>query len=720
MIQPILNEDMHYVDLNVEDYVDALKDHSKLLFTTNRENPGFVASVFDGIDITMPKPKQNARRESFRVVSAGRQNASHSFHSHGSSYLLQLHGKKQWWFLPPTTPPVERTSACKYFEKRPPQSLTCLQHPGDLIFVPSQWLHATCMVDQWGVGVGVQLGRPSVEFVVTQSQLLNEPKFQERGWFAGNISSYYDKITDMERASYLQSKEYSVHRWLGKNRTTIVQHELVYSSILDSVTKNRFAESTRLSADSLQILDAGCGIGGALKYINERQPSWNMIGYTVSAKQLHFIKQIVKRSVNVTVRLQSFDELLETGYDAIFSIEALIHSHNISHTMEVWKTHLQSTGIIVLIDDFLSDHVDKSTMDVQLLQTLSIFEDAWLANSLMSPSVLQSTMKSIGLYLKTNRNIGKEYDVIRQNYGNRVSVLPNISEHRRYREHQGWLGAMARRTLYVKGVLEYRLMVFEKNTNNVRERRLQQILPQQMSGKGKHGGSQLQCLSPWYCCGKGGELWDKLNSSRTDYAKMLFLPRELYSDYMQRFAFYLNQFYANYSRTKRMLRGRFLDIGATGSTASGMSAVHSKFLHFAGPMEYWVLDADASIKSGPRQISCNIENCTDAKDAHFDVTFSHTVLEHVAHPWLAFDTIARITKKNGLTLHLVPWSYQWHATPEDHFRFSHQSLSRLLTERGFRTLEVGYDICSKPARMKNHKDEHFPLIHLTYIVSQKQ
>ena len=61
MIQPILNEDMHYVDLNVEDYVDALKDHSKLLFTTNRENPGFVASVFDGIDITMPKPKQSVR-----------------------------------------------------------------------------------------------------------------------------------------------------------------------------------------------------------------------------------------------------------------------------------------------------------------------------------------------------------------------------------------------------------------------------------------------------------------------------------------------------------------------------------------------------------------------------------------------------------------------------------------------------------------------------------
>ena len=51
-------------------------------------------------------------------------------------------------------------------------------------------------------------------------------------------------------------------------------------------------------------------------------------------------------------------------------------------------------------------------------------------------------------------------------------------------------------------------------------------------------------------------------------------------------------------------------------------------------------------------------DCSKAADCEFDVTFSHTVIEHSARPWDVFDTIARITKKGGLTLHVVPFSYQ--------------------------------------------------------------
>ena len=65
--------------------------------------------------------------------------------------------------------------------------------------------------------------------------------------------------------------------------------------------------------------------------------------------------------------------------------------------------------------------------------------------------------------------------------------------------------------------------------------------------------------------------------------------------------------------------------------------------------------------------------------------------------WKAFDTIARITKRGGLTLHLVPWSYHFHATPADYYRFSHQALASLL-ERGFEVLAVGLDVCTRPLR----------------------
>ena len=81
------------------------------------------------------------------------------------------------------------------------------------------------------------------------------------------------------------------------------------------------------------------------------------------------------------------------------------------------------------------------------------------------------------------------------------------------------------------------------------------------------------------------------------------------------------------------------------------------------------------------------------------MTFSHTVLEHASRLWRSFATILRITRPGGLTLHLVPWSYQHHATPEDNYRFSHTALRVLLEDGGFEVLDVGYDVCTKPEHM---------------------
>ena len=150
-----------------------------------------------------------------------------------------------------------------------------------------------------------------------------------------------------------------------------------------------------------------------------------------------------------------------------------------------------------------------------------------------------------------------------------------------------------------------------------------------------------------------------------------------------------------------------------------MKQVTSKFQHFAGPLEYWILDSDPGAKALERTLHCDIDDCPAAETCGFDVTFSHTVLEHATRPWKSFDTIARLTKKGGLTMHLVPFSYQYHATPDDNYRFSHKALISLLEDRGFTVLEVGYDICTKPAKMLRKVDEHYDIIWLTYVIGRK-
>ena len=151
-----------------------------------------------------------------------------------------------------------------------------------------------------------------------------------------------------------------------------------------------------------------------------------------------------------------------------------------------------------------------------------------------------------------------------------------------------------------------------------------------------------------------------------------------------------------------------------------MAKVTNKFAHFAGPFDYWVLDSDTSIKGVENALFCDMADCPEAPDCGFDVTFSHNVLEHSSRPWDVFDTIARITKKGGLTVHTVPFSYQYHATPDDNYRFSHKALTSLLEDRGFEVMDVGYDICTKPEEvLKNKFDEHFDTIWLTYIIGRK-
>mmetsp|Transcript_11645 Transcript_11645/g.16621 ORF Transcript_11645/g.16621 Transcript_11645/m.16621 type:complete len:304 (+) Transcript_11645:2-913(+) len=244
------------------------------------------------------------------------------------------------------------------------------------------------------------------------------------------------------------------------------------------------------------------------------------------------------------------------------------------------------------------------------------------------------------------------------------------------------------------------------------------ITPELMSGVGKDGGDKMRCISGWYCCNKGLEWYDTLEQKRTDRTPYLHIDRSLFGHYIDSFAKHLSEHYETYPAG--VSGGRFLDIGGTGSTASGMQQVTSKFQHFAGPLQYWKLDSDPAAKKLERTLSCDIDDCPSAEDCGFEVTFSHTVLEHAARPWKSFDTIARITKKGGLTLHLVPWSYQFHATPEDNYRFSHTALRSLLEDRGFTVLDVGYDICWQPENVrKNRLDEHYDTIWLTYVVGRK-
>jgi len=618
----------------------------------------------------------------FSVFSVLRKGQSHSFHKHGESWIASAAGYKVWWFLPPTQETPEKVNACLYLTgkaKPPPGTTSCVQSPGTIIWFPKDWYHATCALTEWTAGIGKQQGPlirqrfpalpenvidetdATVNEIMEQCMTKSTAPDGDWKWYDGNLTLYYNDLEKDHNRNPNDMSKYAVHRWMGEKRSTLIHYELIHGSL------------TRYGKARQTVLDAGCGLGSALMWMEQREPTWTLQGRTISDEQLQFIEQKLPQH-KFQVQLQSYDELNddETPFDAIYSIEAMIHSTDIAKTLSVWARHLAADGTIVIIDDFLSPGVNRDEPDVEF------FSKSWLANSLVTTVELSAIARRSGLELVESRDLLAEYRIVELNYRNSIPKMdPDANKN-----HQGWMGSKLRQKLTVEGKLGYNMVVFKKKdwTAAASDENCPSVPSSPATSVSTFPNiiAKDECLSGWYCCNQSANYLEQLAANRTHRYGYLKLDESLFGNYMEIFAAQLNSFY---KQLPGDYTGRFLDIGATGSTASGMTQVTTKFQHFAGPLEYWMLDSDPAAKALNQTIYCDVCDCPDASTCGFDVTFSHTVLEHASHPHKAFDTVARVTKKGGLTMHLLPFSYQYHATPDDYYRFSHSALKVLVSCR---------------------------------------
>jgi SAM-dependent methyltransferase len=125
---------------------------------------------------------------------------------------------------------------------------------------------------------------------------------------------------------------------------------------------------------------------------------------------------------------------------------------------------------------------------------------------------------------------------------------------------------------------------------------------------------------------------------------------------------------------------RFLDIGAR----QGECSV------YADGFDYAAIDIEPR---AAHVLVGDICNCPQIESASFDVVFSMDVLEHVERPWDAAGECVRLLRPGGLMIHKTLFSYRYHPSPIDYWRFSAQGLAYLFTRTGvMTTLVAGYDI----------------------------
>lgn len=128
------------------------------------------------------------------------------------------------------------------------------------------------------------------------------------------------------------------------------------------------------------------------------------------------------------------------------------------------------------------------------------------------------------------------------------------------------------------------------------------------------------------------------------------------------------------------IKGKMLQIGASYENMIQTG----KFFE----LECWNLDIDDD--KHPNTIIADITNCPQIKDNSFDFIYSIDTFEHIKEPWKASKEIIRILKPNGLICIIAPFSWRYHCSPIDYWRFTPQCLMFLFKD--LKCLEANWDI----------------------------
>lgn len=123
---------------------------------------------------------------------------------------------------------------------------------------------------------------------------------------------------------------------------------------------------------------------------------------------------------------------------------------------------------------------------------------------------------------------------------------------------------------------------------------------------------------------------------------------------------------------KRLKPGKVLDVGSN----------ISPYKKYIPHTEYLRMDIDERTKP---DICCDIHHIK-WKSNYFDIVIATEVLEHLYEPQRAVNEIYRVLKPGGVCILSTRFIYPYHPLPEDHYRFTRDSLSYLF--RKFSKVEI--------------------------------
>jgi len=216
----------------------------------------------------------------------------------------------------------------------------------------------------------------------------------------------------------------------------------------------------QLGPDDRRVLDLGCGVGAAATYIARRR-TVDVVGVSISPEQVRLAERYAARDPSLAGRVSfevaDFTDLPAelTGFDLAFAIESFVHAISAPAFFGEAARALAPGGALVVIDDVRTGDDDPALED---------FRAGWHAPSLVTVAEAEMLAADAGLALTASHDLSSMQRLGRPRDRLLHAVVPLL---RRLQSRSVWaqsmVGGDALQQCYRAGLLEYRLLRFERD-----------------------------------------------------------------------------------------------------------------------------------------------------------------------------------------------------------------------------------------------------------------